>query len=319
MVLPASSTSLVPPSTFSTESEISCLISLAAAAERCARLRTSPATTAKPRPCSPARAASTAALRARMLVWKAMPSITLMMSTILREASLMADMVLTTSPTTTPPLTATPEAAAAIWLACLAFSEFCFTVEASCSMLEAVSSRLEACSSVRCDRSVLPAAISFAAVLMESAEILMPSISCLRFSTVALESSFSWPKVPKYSFSMVSVRSARDSALSTRTTSLRPTSLVSSSLFMPSPSVLKKPSLPFRSMRLDRSPMTAASTILATSLSTVTSAVRSSHSATAPRRSPWALMTGLAVTRRVRPPISMVAVWVLVRLASMRA
>jgi len=38
------------------------------------------ATTAKPRPCSPARAASTAALSARMLVWKAMPSITPMMS-----------------------------------------------------------------------------------------------------------------------------------------------------------------------------------------------------------------------------------------------
>jgi hypothetical protein len=36
----------------------------------------------KPRPCSPARAASTAAFRARILVWKAMPSITPMMSTI---------------------------------------------------------------------------------------------------------------------------------------------------------------------------------------------------------------------------------------------
>jgi hypothetical protein len=41
---------------------------LAAAALRLARLRTSLATTAKPRPCSPARAASTAALSARMLV-----------------------------------------------------------------------------------------------------------------------------------------------------------------------------------------------------------------------------------------------------------
>ena len=49
---------------------------------RWARLRTSVATTAKPRPCSPARAASTAALSARILVWKAMPSMTLMMSEI---------------------------------------------------------------------------------------------------------------------------------------------------------------------------------------------------------------------------------------------
>jgi methyl-accepting chemotaxis protein len=39
-----------------TESSIRPLISLAAAAERCARLLTSDATTAKPRPCSPARA-----------------------------------------------------------------------------------------------------------------------------------------------------------------------------------------------------------------------------------------------------------------------
>ena len=53
-----------------------------AEALRCARLRTSLATTAKPRPCSPARAASTAALSARILVWKAMPSMTAMMSTI---------------------------------------------------------------------------------------------------------------------------------------------------------------------------------------------------------------------------------------------
>jgi hypothetical protein len=81
-VLPASSTSREPASTLSTLSLISCLISLAACALRCARLRTSPATTAKPRPCSPARAASTAAFSARMLVWNAMPSITPMMSLI---------------------------------------------------------------------------------------------------------------------------------------------------------------------------------------------------------------------------------------------
>ena len=61
------------------------LISLAASALRCARLRTSAATTAKPRPCSPARAASTAAFSARMLVWNAMPSMTPMMSAIFLE------------------------------------------------------------------------------------------------------------------------------------------------------------------------------------------------------------------------------------------
>src|SRR5436305_6633032 len=49
-------------------------MSLAACEERCARLRTSEATTAKPRPCSPARAASTAALSASRLVWNAISS-----------------------------------------------------------------------------------------------------------------------------------------------------------------------------------------------------------------------------------------------------
>jgi hypothetical protein len=82
MVWPASATRRLPASTLSTLVPIRPLISLAASALRCARLRTSPATTAKPRPCSPARAASTAAFRARMLVWKAMPSITPMMSLI---------------------------------------------------------------------------------------------------------------------------------------------------------------------------------------------------------------------------------------------
>jgi hypothetical protein len=76
MVEPALATSAEPSATLPTESSIRPLISLAAPAERCASERTSEATTAKPRPCSPARAASTAAFKARMLVWKAMPSMT---------------------------------------------------------------------------------------------------------------------------------------------------------------------------------------------------------------------------------------------------
>jgi len=47
---------------------ISVLISFAALAERCASSRTSWATTAKPRPASPARAASMAAFKASKLV-----------------------------------------------------------------------------------------------------------------------------------------------------------------------------------------------------------------------------------------------------------
>jgi len=78
---------------------MSCLISFAASALLCASVRTSVATTAKPRPCVPARAASTAALSASMFVWKAMPSMTVMMSAIFFDESLIDDIVCTTSPT----------------------------------------------------------------------------------------------------------------------------------------------------------------------------------------------------------------------------
>jgi AcrR family transcriptional regulator len=80
IAVPASPAWCAPRSTRWTDSSIRALISRAASPLRLARPRTSEATTAKPRPCSPARAASTAALSARMLVWKAMPSMTPMMS-----------------------------------------------------------------------------------------------------------------------------------------------------------------------------------------------------------------------------------------------
>ena len=168
IVLPACSTSRLPVSTCTTESPIKVVISFAAAALRWARLRTSAATTAKPRPCSPARAASTAAFRARMLVWNAMPSITLMMSTIFFDDSLIAPIVPTTCDTTAPPLSATSDADEANWLAWRAFSSFCATVDVNCSIDAAVSSSELACSSVRDDRSRLPAAIWLDAVAMVS-------------------------------------------------------------------------------------------------------------------------------------------------------
>ena len=82
-------------------------MSLAACEERCARLRTSVATTAKPRPASPARAASTAALSASRLVCRAISSITPMMSEILREESSIRAMASTALATTSPPRSAT--------------------------------------------------------------------------------------------------------------------------------------------------------------------------------------------------------------------
>ncbi|MDT4857544.1 hypothetical protein FQZ97_919720 [compost metagenome] len=95
-----------------------------------------------------------------MLVWKAMPSITPMMSAMRRELSLMPFMVSTTLPTTLPPSIATFEAFSASSLALLALSAVWRTVEPSCSIEAAVSCSEEACCSVRVDRSALPCAIS---------------------------------------------------------------------------------------------------------------------------------------------------------------
>ena len=193
IVAPALPTSCDPCSTRSTLSVISRLISLAASALRPARLRTSLATTAKPRPCSPARAASTAAFRARMLVWKAMPSITLMMSAILWLLSSMPFIVLTTSATTSPPWVATVEALRASWLAWRALSAFCFTVEPSCSIDAAVCCSALACSSVRPDRSWLPAAISVLAEATPCALLRTAVTVCARLCCMRCSVSSRWP------------------------------------------------------------------------------------------------------------------------------
>ena len=185
MVWPASPTSTLPSPTCCTEVSIRVLISLAAAAERCARLRTSPATTAKPRPCSPARAASTAAFSARILVWKAMPSIRPMMSTMRVAEALMWPMVSPTRPTASPPRPATFEAATTSPSARTALSVLWPAAAAICARLLAVCSRLAAWASVRLARSPLPAAISRVACSIEA--------TLRRTSpTIALRLTFSW-------------------------------------------------------------------------------------------------------------------------------
>ena len=108
-----------------------------------------------------------------MFVWNAMPSITLMISPILRELSVMPAIFSTTSLTTSPPRAATLDASFASSDAVAALSAFCVTVLVSSSMLAAVCCNDAACSSVRLDRSRLPAAISFDATVIVSAELLM--------------------------------------------------------------------------------------------------------------------------------------------------
>ncbi len=77
-------------------------------------------------------------------------------------------MVRTTSSTTSLPRVATLAACPASCAACEALSALCRTCEVISSMLEAVCTSAAACCSVRCDRSVLPAAISVAPTLMFS-------------------------------------------------------------------------------------------------------------------------------------------------------
>ena len=111
------STSALPACTRCTLSLISPLISFAAAALRWDRLRTSLATTAKPRPCSPARAASTAALSDSRLVWNAISSISPTMSAILRLEALISSIAATACAATSPPRSACSRAPVASWLA----------------------------------------------------------------------------------------------------------------------------------------------------------------------------------------------------------
>ncbi len=142
-----------------------------------------------------------------MLVWKAMPSMTEMISAMRLELVSIALMVVTTWPTTSPPCEATLCAPMASWLAWRACSAFWRTVEVSSSIEAAVSSRLAACCSVRRDRSLLPLAISPAAwVMLPAAPWIWPTI-WVSWATVALASSRMLANTPWKSPCMRTVRS----------------------------------------------------------------------------------------------------------------
>ena len=98
--VPVARTRSLPVSTSARLSPIRRLISFAESDARAASRRTSEATTAKPRPASPARAASTPAFSASRLVWKAMSSITSMMRVIWTEESSIRPIAETASRTT---------------------------------------------------------------------------------------------------------------------------------------------------------------------------------------------------------------------------
>ena len=84
-----------------------------------------------------------------MLVWNAIPSITPMMSAILRELSVMSLIVVTTSDTACPPRTAASLAETDNWFACCAVCALLSTVAVICAIDAAVSCTLDAACSVR--------------------------------------------------------------------------------------------------------------------------------------------------------------------------
>ena len=189
---PVSATSSTPTPTWALESEISPLISLAAPAERCASARTSDATTAKPRPASPARAASTPALSASRLVWKAISSMTPMIWPICCDDLAMALIASTAWRTTAALFLASSSAAATTWRACCVPSADFFTAAVTSVSVAVVCSRLAACCSVRRDRSSAAAEISFALVSIEPVESTTLTMVALSLSTAALKSSRIW-------------------------------------------------------------------------------------------------------------------------------
>ena len=103
---PVSPLSCAPCCTCCVDSLMRLVISPAALLDRSASLRTSSATTANPRPCSPARAASMAAFRASRLVWLAISEITWMISPICVELVRISSMASTDFCTAVPPCSA---------------------------------------------------------------------------------------------------------------------------------------------------------------------------------------------------------------------
>ncbi|MNS96453.1 hypothetical protein D3C72_1307530 [compost metagenome] len=198
------------------------MMSFAAVAERCASSRTSCATTAKPLPASPARAASTPAFSARRFVWKAISSMTLMIWLISREACSMRSMAETASRTTLADSSVFCLVSATMALASCARSVELRTTAVISSSAAEVSSSAAACCSVRFDRSSAAERSSLALPLMPS---VLPRTSLIvSRSLVSVWLTFSWssPNTPRNSPSILSVRSPRARPSMTRLVSDTP-------------------------------------------------------------------------------------------------
>ena len=144
------------------------LISLAAtAALRCASAHFA-SHHGKTRPCSPARAGSTAAFKGQDVGLERIRSMVPIISPIFLELEEIPDIFHHFGGDTAAFSCAASEDGAGHLQV---FSAFCLMVDVNCSMLDAVCSRVEACSSVRADNPVLPALICRAALAISPALI----------------------------------------------------------------------------------------------------------------------------------------------------
>ena len=147
---------LVPFSTAFREASIRAAVLLEASADLLARLRTSSATTANPFPALPARAASTAAFRARIFVWNAISSIVLIIFPISLEELLISSIAAIIS-CIWPLLSAIClPVCIAFALTSIAFSALLLTCSEISLMVAASSSMEEACSVAPCDKAWAP-------------------------------------------------------------------------------------------------------------------------------------------------------------------
>ncbi|OPZ59246.1 MAG: hypothetical protein BWY87_01100 [Deltaproteobacteria bacterium ADurb.Bin510] len=205
---PATSlTTALPVSTRMTAVSISSLISCDAAAERLASARTSSATTAKPLPCSPARAASTAAFKASRLVWKATSLTVAVISRIWLAAWVMASMAVAISRERVTFWLTRSMAPAALRRPSSALPAAALIELVISSMVAAISSTLAACSVAlwaSCSEllltSALPAETSSAVRRMRPTNVSScPDISCMALASWPISSSCSISSLPRRS------------------------------------------------------------------------------------------------------------------------
>ncbi len=144
---------------------------------RSASLRTSVATTAKPLPCSPARAASMAALSASRFVWYAISSTIEICSAITRMASTVSRTAVALPSASRAPRTAV--CSVSRLLAALRVIDALI-----CSRLDVVSSTAAACSLVPCDSACDVAEICTDAAVNAPAPALTSPITCDNRSSI---------------------------------------------------------------------------------------------------------------------------------------